>query len=250
MNSFSHCVEWRMACHGAKQDISVQIEKKMGGMETEEKKILPLLQKCKSFRDGDQRLTSPLLMLWQQFPDCFTFEIFTKHTDARSDRQNKVLRKTQSWIHVRLWWLVLIEQKKDYKRIKKDTLWPFPSTLIRQHSNMMVLTKIISQHQNPLLIRTACKWIVQRRKTNPAANWLSSPCFPCVNGNFHSPVKCLLIIPSDKKKFMCDDKIGIDSPPGAVEWFVYLSISDSLLFFPSCLSSSLHVSGSEFVKYR
>lgn len=39
MNSFSHCLEWRMACHGAKQeDILVQIEKKKREMENREGK--------------------------------------------------------------------------------------------------------------------------------------------------------------------------------------------------------------------
>lgn len=55
--------------------------------------------------------------------------------------------------------------------------------------------------------------------------------FLCANGNFHSPVECMLIILSDKK-------IGSVSHPGAVEWPVSLFTSHtSLVPLSSCILS-------------
>lgn len=64
--------------------------------------------------------------------------------------------------------------------------------------------------------------------------------FFCVNGNFHSPVECMLVILSDKKRSVCDEKIVSVSHPGAVEW----PVSQALLFL-FLPTSSLSFSCSE-----
>lgn len=78
--------------------------------------------------------------------------------------------------------------------------------------------------------------------------------FLSVNGNFPSPDECALIILSDKKRSTCDEKIGSESHPGALEW---LRLSESLFPLtpfqhPPCLSvcRSLSVSESDGVKYH
>lgn len=84
--------------------------------------------------------------------------------------------------------------------------------------------------------------------------------FLCVNGNFRSPVERMLIILSDKKSSICNEKIGRGSH-SVEEWPVFPSVSEALSFLlflhPPCLSVSfslspsfLCVSVSDWVKYH
>lgn len=96
--------------------------------------------------------------------------ISVSHTEAFPHKHTLSIRIQQweelkGWINLRIWWLVLIEEKSHGN---KETLWPFPflNALCanKTHSHNIILTIIVYPHQNHLLTGMVCKWIAQKEK--------------------------------------------------------------------------------------
>lgn len=186
MSLFSRCPEWRMTCHRAKwENILVQIVKdekgEMGnnekrGEKKNKKEIGPLHQGGKSFNVleiTEWLFTFTQISMYEHDSHslclcCSTWSLSHtlkhSHTNTLSIRIQQ-WKELKGWINVRIWWLVLIEEKSHGN---KETLWPFPflnaSCANKTHSHNIILTIIVYPHQNHLLTGTVCKWIAQKEK--------------------------------------------------------------------------------------